>query len=301
MSNTRWWVAMVASTLLVGCGDSDDDKGPSLSTARSEAVIDSAETAAKLAGYLNVIDALDESADVRGLEQGFRSKAARQVLKFRLEDNCPDGGSFAIFDDNQPEQLTMQFSSCREGFETLNGQVFLQCQAGSFQDDSCSNTLINFGSGGSRFSFSDAQQSVNLNGSWRLIESSTGLRVEQTLEVTGANLQSDVRVAAVTSNFFQDLEQDGNGGALAVVGGSVGAALSGSNVDCATGLVTFTTREQLQINADGSLSGGRVLISNQSGDSAELAISADGSLTVSYQGSTQSFSRSEYQGFCSLD
>lgn len=293
----------IGSILLAACGgDNAEDNNPTIADARTAAVIDSAESAAQAAAYITLITDIDALADTRELDDQFRGKAARAVMKFRLEDDCPAGGDFAIFDDNNPEQLTLQFNNCaNDDGEILDGQVFLQCQAGSFQDDSCTNVLITYGDGSDDFSFRDAQSLASLTGPWRVITTSTSLRIEESLEVFARDDARELRVAAVTQNFFKDLEQDGNGGGLASIGGSAGAAFASPSVECATGLVTFTTLDRVQINSQGQLVGGRVRVSNQSGASAEVAFSSDGTVTVTYNGATQTFPRSQFERFCEID
>lgn len=294
---------LLGSMLLAACGsDNSDDNAPTIADARAGAVIDSAESAAQAAAYLTMISDIDALADTRELDNDFRGKAARAVMKFRLEDNCPAGGDFSIFDDDNPEQLTLQFNNCaNEDGEILDGRVFLQCQAGSFQDDSCTNVLITYGDGNGDFSFRDSRNLASLTGPWRVITRSTGLRVEESLEVLARDDDRELRAAVVTQNFFKDLEQDGNGGGLASIGGSAGAAFASPTVECATGLVTFTTRDPVQINSAGQLVGGRITVSNQAGASADVVFASDGTVTVTYNGATQTFPRSQFERFCEID
>lgn len=296
------WVG-AGSMLLAACGGGDSgDNGPTLAEARSDAVIDSAESAAKAAAYIAMVNDIDGLADNRDLDDEFRGKAARAVMKFRLEDDCPGGGDFAIFDNDDPDFLTLQFNNCTsENAEVLDGQVTLQCLAGSFQDDSCTNVLITYGVGNDDFSFRDPLRSASLVGPWRVITTSNSIRVEQSLELLARDDSRDLQVAAVTQNFFNDLEQDGNGGGLASIGGSAGASFSGPNVECATGLVTFVTREPVQINSSGQLVGGRISVSNQAGASADVTFSSDGTVTVTYNGATQTFPPSRFERFCEID
>lgn len=296
--------------LLLGCG-STTDEATSVSTATSSAALDSAEQALQAAAFLNAASDFDAAAlAFTTIESPQVRKLLVATTKLSIDDApCDAGGSFDFSDTGGPagatDYLRFAFERCVDDEGTFfDGRLELICLAGEFRSDdqaSCSDTRINFGQGGRPLEVREFNgEQVRLNGSFSIRFGSTAITVEQSLEARVTSADGSQEGLLVTRELEQRREAQSQTIDEISITGAVGADYAGDNISCNRGSVDLRSINALTRDSQSGLVGGELLVRNDQGNEATLEFASDGSVAVSLNGSTTSFSQSEFEQACSF-
>lgn len=296
-------IVILAGALMVGCGSSDNEAGPSINDARAPAPLDSASDVAIAASYINVVSVINSGvADLGDFNPLIARKLYIAGSKLRVEDSCDaNNGSFVYDDTTADETVRIEFRGCRLDGAVLDGTLTLQCLAGSFDDESCVNERVTFGANGGEVSVVEAGESFRIKGIWEFSEVGGFETISQTLE---ARLESgeDMRAAYVADGFEMDIDYSGGGDPVIFVNGELGLAAEGADFDCGLGgTVTYNTLTQIGLNENGEPTSGRVRLNNAESQVAIIEFQQNGDLSVTVNGGTSTVTRAQYASLCAVN
>jgi len=295
-------VLALPTLALTACSSSEDD-GPSKADAIAAAKLGTTTEVLAASSYLEYINRLDNAAAAFGEFRSPLSQAKQNVVrKVLIEDfGCPEGGTLDYSDKNRDDYIEVSFDNCRDDDgSTLDGLLVLECLSGDFSsEDSCNNTEANFGSGSKSLKFSDGDgQQVDLLGTFQIQTSGDTTLTTQSLTIRVAPAFEDFEIIGVSSGLQRGLQPNENG-LQADVSGSIGLAFEGDVLNCTSGTITFSTIEALQVSNEGVITDGQLRLSNQDNQIATVSFGTSGAVTVSVGGSTEIFTRSQYESACS--
>lgn len=289
--------AVVIALSLSACSESDDE-GVSTATARAGAGLENHQDALLAASYLLTSDALDKAVN------GFRDTRAPNISSAKLELNgaaCAGGGEFDFDDKNRDDFLMYEYRSCVDDAGVQrHGRLELECASGTYNDESdpCVRNLIEFG--GLQLS-GQGQATLRLDGNYEVRNTATAEITTHNLQIRSKNAAGDAEFILVLDNFERRLEGEDGGSAQLFVNGDIGADFEGETLECGKGSVNFLTRNALQLDANGNINGGEVLLTNDEQQEAVVDFSADGGASVSINGSTMTFPAEEVRSLCQFD
>lgn len=296
-------IVILAGGLMVGCGSSDGESGPSLNDARAPAPLDSATDVAVAASYINVMSVINGAVGELG---EFNPLIARKVYtmssKLRVEDNCDaDSGRFVYDDTTAEETVRIEFYGCRLDGAVLDGILTLQCLSGSFEDESCSNERVSFGDNGGEVRVVEAGEVFRIGGAWEFSDVEGFETISQTLEARVARGE-DLQLAYVADRFEMDVDYSTGTDPVIFVNGKVGLAASGTTIDCGLGgTVTYNTLTQIALNESGEPVSGRIRLNNADSQVAIIEFQSNGDLSVTVDGGTSTITRAKYASLCAIN
>ncbi len=179
----------------------------------------------------------------------------------------------------------------------------MECLSGDFSDDdTCFNTRATFGSGSKALKFADTDgQNVDLLGSYQIQTAGNTTLTNQTLNIRVKPAFEDFEVIGISTGLQRGLEpsNDGSGSLQADLSGSIGLAFAGDVINCTTGTVTFSTIDALRVTSEGVITDGQLRLTNADNQIATVSFGASGAVTVSLNGSAETFTRSQFENACS--
>lgn len=299
----RYTILALSFVFALGACSGSDDSGPSTADARAAAPLDTAEDVLATAAYLKLLRELDDAAATFGeFRSPFAAKALNIAQKLTVAGySCPEGGTLDYDDSNSDDYIELVFKNCvDDDGSQLHGQLVLECFSGDFSSDSsCANTLATFGTGSRSLKYSEPSGfEIALLGTFQIQDTGNVTITNQTLTVAVEPDEDDIRILGVTNGLQRDSEPDGNDGHFSSVSGDIGFAFDGDILDCISGTVRLSTLDQLHRDASGSITAGRLRITNANNQIATISFDAEGGATVDLNGSTSSFSVSEVRGAC---
>ena len=296
-------IVILASGLLLGCGSSEGDSGPSISDARAPAVLDGASDAAVAASYINVMSLINAAVGELGeFNPLVASKLYASASKLKVEDDCDDGnGRFEYDDETADETVVIDFHSCQLDGAVLNGTLTLECLNGSFDDESCVSEQVTFGDQGGEIRVLEGSEVFRIGGIWKFTENGAFETIAQTLQARisrGDTLQA----AYVADDFELDIDYSAGTNPLIVLNGDLGLVAIGDDVDCGLGgMVTFTTLTQIALDDSGDPVSGRIRLNTADSKVAQVEFLGNGDLSVTINGSTSTVTQAQYQGLCAVN
>lgn len=296
-------IVILASGLLLGCGSSEGDSGPSISDARAPAVLDGASDAAVAASYINVMSVINAAVGELGeFNPLVASKLYASASKLKVEDDCDDGnGRFEYDDETADETVVIDFHSCQLDGAVLNGTLSLECLNGSFDDESCVSEQVTFGDQGGEIRVVEGSEVFRIGGIWKFTENGAFETIAQTLQARisrGDTLQA----AYVADDFELDIDYSAGTNPLIMLNGDLGLVAIGDDVDCGLGgMLTFTTLTQIALDDSGDPVSGRIRLNTADSQVAQVEFLGNGDLSVTVNGSTSTVTQAQYQGLCAVN
>lgn len=296
-------IVILAGGMMVGCGSSAGESGPSINDARAPAPLDSPSDVAVAASYINAVSVINGGVAELG---EFNPLVARKLYvagsKLKVEDSCDgDNGRFVYDDTTAEETVRIEFHGCRLDGAVLNGTLTLECLSGSFDDESCVNERVTFGENGADVSVVETGEVFRIKGIWEFSEVAGFETISQTLEARVASGE-DLQAAYVADGFEMDIDYSGGADPVIFVNGKLGLAAVGTDFDCGLGgMVTYNTLTQIGLNADGDPVSGRVRLNNAQSQVAIIEFQSNGDLSVTVNGGTSTVTRAQYSSLCAIN
>ncbi|RZO83403.1 MAG: hypothetical protein EVA65_14580 [Oceanococcus sp.] len=295
-------IVILAGGLMVGCGSSDGESGPSLNDARAPAPLDSATDVAVAASYINVMSVINGAVGELG---EFNPLIARKVYtmssKLRVEDNCDaDSGRFVYDDTTAEETVRIEFYGCRLDGAVLDGILTLQCLSGSFEDESCSNERVFFGSNGGELSVVEAGEVFRITGDWEFSVNGASETVVQNLEARVVR-ENELQVAYVADGLTTDVDYSSSSNPLISVNGKLGLSAAGIGIDCGLGGTVTLNAVGVALDENGEPIGGRLRIDSAESPFALVEFQSNGDLSVTVNGGTSTITRAKYASLCAIN
>lgn len=295
-------IVILASGLMVGCGSSDGESGPSLNDARAPAPLDSATDVAVAASYINVMSVINGAVGELG---EFNPLIARKVYtmssKLRVEDNCDaDSGRFVYDDTTAEETVRIEFYGCRLDGAVLDGILTLQCLSGSFEDESCSNERVFFGSNGGELRVVEAGEVFRITGDWEFSVNGASETVVQNLEARVVR-ENELQVAYVADGLTTDVDYSSSSNPLISVNGKLGLSAVGIGVDCGLGGTVTLNAVGVALDENGEPIGGRLRIDSAESPFALVEFQSNGDLIVTIDGVPSTITRAKYASLCAIN
>lgn len=296
-------IVILASGLLLGCGSSEGDSGPSINDARAPALLDGATDAAVAASYINVMSVINGAVGELGeFNPLVASKLYASSSKLKVEDYCDDGnGRFEYDDTTADETVVIEFHSCQLDGAVINGTLTLQCLNGSFDDESCVTERVTFGDQGGEIRVVEGAEVFRIGGTWEFSENGVFETIGQTLEARIARGDA-LQAAYVADDFELDFDYSAGTNPLIMLNGDLGLVAIGDDVDCGLGgMVTFTTLTQIGLDDSGAPVSGRIRLNTANSQVAQVEFLGNGDLSVTVNGSTETVTQSQYQTYCAIN
>lgn len=295
-------IVILAGGMMVGCGSSDGESGPSINDARAPAPLDNATDVAVAASYVNVMSAINGAVGELGeFNPLIANKVYTMSHKLRVEDNCDaDSGRFVYDDTTAHETVRIEFYGCRLDGAVLDGILTLKCLSGSFEDQSCTNEQVFFGAKDGELRVVDAGEVFRISGDWEFGVNGASETVVQNLEVQLVR-ENELQVAYVADDLTTDVDYSSSSNTLISVNGRLGLSAVGVGVNCGLGGTVTLNAVGVTLDENGEPVGGRLRIDSAESPFASVEFQSNGDLSVTVNGGTSTVTRAQYSSLCAIN
>lgn len=298
---------LLSGLLVAACGGGSDDSGGSggdtvAATASSPATLDAPEDGARqVAAFIALGEASFDQAPGGG-----------GIAKAVTTEDCGAGGT-VTYDDETGRYV---YDQCREtsvNFSAfIDGVLVNACTEGGAADESTDgcgadtsgvgDVTVTFGESGqaliTEFNTQDDDVSLEALGSLRQRTTDNTEEFQATLQLSLDT--SDTPEVALLMEELTVFEDISSGNREVSIDGGVGTdAGNNPGFNCALGFVTYETISPITFDDNDQPFAGELNVSSENGGSANIVFNSDGSVTVTVNGVSETFTAEDLASFCS--